>query len=1118
MSEANSTASVGTSTAADDRIDEICDQFEAAWKTGERPCIEDYLARGDASDRAVLLRELVILDLFWRKRAGEHPEPREYLESLPDKNDVTSIVDAFVHDARARPRFTKQAEPFARGGLGAVFRAYDEELHRVVALKTIRGERAHDPQSQARFLREAEITGQLEHPGIVTVYSLNRSDDGRHYYAMPFIRGDTLKDAIARYHAPDGAARDPDPGTTTLALRGLLGRLIDACNAVSYAHSRGVIHRDLKPDNIMLGPFGETLVLDWGLAKPLGASAEPGSPEPPITPSPSSGSSDTEPGKLLGTLRYMSPEQAAAEPAEVGPASDVYSLGATLYQILTGMPPFADEHEAAAIIAKVRAGTFALPHSVHSDIPRSLEAICLKAMALKPAERYTSAHALAADLEKWLAGEPVTAWREPVRLRARRWMKRHRTLVTTSAVGALIALVALGVFAVVLTGMNRRLARTNADLVAARAAAEKQRDQAKEVTRFLVSSFRKPDPEQDGKDVKLAEVLGRAVKDLRTRNVAPAARATILGAVAETHLSLGLLSEAVDNFAEALAIAKAYLGEAHPETLDLMVDLAAAYHEAGDLGRAVDLDERALKLYRATLGADHPDTLNAMSNLGLDYKDAGRLKDAAELLGDALEKRRLILGDDDHGTLTTMNNLGITYQDMGRLDDAISLLRRALERERSALGEDNPLTRKTLNNLSTAYIAKGRFKDAVRVHSELLAVQQSKLPNNHPDTIVTLNNLGAAYLVSGQFQQAISYLELARKAYEAKFGAGRFHPRTLATIINLSNAHLRINEPDRAIALIEPALKAQPAAASDHPYSLFLTNNLAIAYKDSGKLERATSLLQHVLDRRKATLGDGHPDTLNSMANLANAQFAAGRLNLAIPLFEQTITAQRSRQGDHHPDTLRSINSLCAVYASSSRPDCIIPLLEQVLTARRIGLGEEHLDTLTTRRALGDVYEKTQRFHAAESAYRSVIDVSGQGEPRVDGFYSDSLMMLGRCLIGVRNYGEAESVLRDCVRVKRNSQPDHWTTARAGSILGEALTARQSFQEAEELLLTAERSLAEKRDKIPPIERDLTLRDAIDRLIRLYDAWGKPAEAEKWRNRLQALHADAKFPTDPFAP
>jgi serine/threonine protein kinase len=337
--------------------------------------------------------------------------------------------------------------PHAKGALGEVFVALDEELHREVALKEIQERHADDPDSRARFLLEAEITGSLEHPGIVPVYALGQHSDGRPYYAMRFIPGDSLQEAIARFHTDEQLSRDP--AERVLESRQLLGRFVDVCDAIAYAHSRGVLHRDLKPGNVMLGPYGETLVVDWGLAKAMGrrTTEDNGTGgERLLQPKKSSNVKPTQMGSALGTPAYMAPEQAAGRLDRMGPASDVYSLGAMLYCLLTGKAPFEGVY-IGEVLRRVQAGEFSRPRQLKRDVPAALEAVCLKAMALQPEDRYRTPRALAADVERWLADEPVSAWREPWRLRAGRWVRRHQTLVAASVTAFLVTLLAVAALA-----------------------------------------------------------------------------------------------------------------------------------------------------------------------------------------------------------------------------------------------------------------------------------------------------------------------------------------------------------------------------------------------------------------------------------------------------------------------------------------------------------------------------------------------------------------------------------------------------------------------------------------------------------------------------------------------
>jgi serine/threonine-protein kinase len=390
----------------------------------------------------------------------------------PSGGHAAAPLPATTADARSSGLRYQVLRPHGRRGLGEVFVALDQELRREVALKEIRAEHADDSLSRGRFVREAEVTGGLEHPGVVPVHGLGTYSDGRPFYAMRLIQGATLQDAIAKYHAGDGS----------WTLRGLLSRFVAVCNTVAYAHSRGVLHRDLKPSNVMPGHYGETLLVDWGLAKPLSEQPGPGAGDATVAPALVPGLVDgiaTQAGAALGTPAYMSPEQAAGRLDQLGPASDIYSLGATLYTLLTGRAPFED-HNVGLILAKVQLGDFLPPRQVKHQVPPALDAICRKAMALHPEQRYGTALELAADVERWLADEPVTAYAEPWRARSRRWMRRHRPLVSTAVGVLVVALLGATVGLVLVSGARDREA-------AARKTAEDKEHEAqqqKEEARF----------------------------------------------------------------------------------------------------------------------------------------------------------------------------------------------------------------------------------------------------------------------------------------------------------------------------------------------------------------------------------------------------------------------------------------------------------------------------------------------------------------------------------------------------------------------------------------------------------------------------------------------------------
>jgi eukaryotic-like serine/threonine-protein kinase len=399
-------------------------------------------------DPATCLKTLVLDESFDRtiREVGDQQLYATLLSSLTGNKEARRTSDG-ERENNETHRFLV-LKPHARGGLGIVSIAYDRQLNRQVALKEIRIERAMDVNSQIRFVQEAEITGQLEHPGIVPVYGLGTYKDGRPFYAMRFVEGQNFKVAIREFHQ-GREINEPLDGDRGLTFRKLLGRLLHVCQAIEYAHSRNVLHRDLKPDNILLGPYGETLVVDWGLAKATldensdvhVIEAPPKKVHRPVLIS-SGSSSDTVEGSALGTPAYMSPEQASGRVNGIGPATDVYSLGATLFSLLTGAAPVTgkNSHE---MVEKARLGDCGKVRDYWKKAPGPLVSICNKAMAHDPMKRYPSARALADDIERWLADAPVSAHSENLIEKASRFVRKHQTFSVSTAI-VLLAMLGFG--------------------------------------------------------------------------------------------------------------------------------------------------------------------------------------------------------------------------------------------------------------------------------------------------------------------------------------------------------------------------------------------------------------------------------------------------------------------------------------------------------------------------------------------------------------------------------------------------------------------------------------------------------------------------------------------------
>ncbi len=875
-----------------------------------------------------------LLEALVRKHLEQHDgDPERSLAALstlgPVRRDLERIADPELHASLARVAADRGPDdpgpgtvstigdpaspggrfrilrPHARGGLGEIYIARDEELHREVALKQIQPHRADDAESRARFVVEAEITGGLEHPGIIPIYGLGTYDDGRPFYAMRFIKGDSLRQAIKDFHGADAAGRDP--GRRALGLRQLLGRFLDACNAVAYAHSRGVLHRDLKPGNILLGPFGETLVVDWGLAKVVGRSdGSSDAGERTLMPPSASELAETQPGAPMGTPAYMSPEQAAGAVDRLGPASDVYSLGAILYHLLTGQAPFVDR-DTDRVMRRVQRGDFPPPRSVAPGVPRALEAVCLKAMAREPEGRYPSPRALADDVERWLAGEPVSAWREPISTRAQRWVRRHRTLVTTAAAVVVLGVAGLAGFSAVLSGKNRELDGKNRELdeqnrrlvaqrnraVAAEgsardemAKARKSESEARSVLEFfrerVLAAARPEDLEGGlGVDATVREAVDAAEARIEeTFAGQPAVEASIRDALGESYYYLGAPDLAIRQFEQTLALRRQALGSAHADTLAAMNNLAAAYRTAGRTQDALRLHEETLKTRRATLDPGHPDILVSMNNLAIAYQVDGRVEEALPLLEEVLRRQRAALDPGHPEILISMSNLAAAYQDAGRVDEALPLLEEATKGSRSALGPD------------------------------------------HLDTLLLMNNLAMVLRDAGRVNEAVPLLEEILRRREAKLGAG--HQLTLSSM-----------------------------------------NNLAMAYRDAGRLPDAVPLLEGALRRQRTDLGPDHPDTLISMNNLATVYRNAGRITEAIPLLEEARRGRRAKLGPDHPDTLMSMNNLAGAYLVAGEPGRAEPLLREALALREKATPDDWL-TSWTRSLLGDSLLGQEKHAEAE--------------------------------------------------------------------------------------------------------------------------------------------------------
>jgi tetratricopeptide (TPR) repeat protein/tRNA A-37 threonylcarbamoyl transferase component Bud32 len=994
MSRKQTHESYAVSPALLFEINRICDRFELAWWAGGRPIIEDHLGAVAADARSELLRELLAIELERRQGAGEHPSVSEYhrrfpgditvvdaafaraalaagdptLEASPAETDRTVTVDAAAFpkgaealSSAARPSVTGRRfqvlRPHDKGGLGEVFVALDTELNREVALKQIQDRHADDLANRTRFLLEAEVTGRLEHPGIVPVYGLGTYADGRPYYAMRFIRGDSLKDAIAAFHADP--ALKTNPGARALELGKLLRRFLDVCNAIDYAHSRGVLHRDIKPGNVIVGKYGETLVVDWGLAKPLGRG-EPDSrlDETTLRPMSASGSAQTLPGAVLGTPAYMSPEQASGDIDQLGPRSDVYSLGTTLYCLLTGRAPF-EGGDLEVLLRQVAQGAFPLPRRIAPTIDRALEAICLKAMARKPSNRYATPRELADDVERWIADEPVSAWREPLVRRVRRWARRHRTTITAAAAALVVALAASSALAALQSLAAQRERALAAREREAKAMAQARLGQVEKANYLLAAIFQDLDPraeEKEGKPLRaiLSGRVSQAAASLDAKAIAdPLTEAKLQRVLGISQTNLGNTAEAVTLLTRASRTFETLLSRDDPETLSSTLSLATAFFAAGNKDEAIKTYEGMLKRAEVRLGSDHSITLTCRSNLATAYITDGQGAKAIPIL-EAMLKRLEVKGEPYRlYALLYRVHLAEAYLLVGRKDEAITLYEATVKAYDGKFDPAHPDWVSCRNSLALAYMGVGRTREAIAIFEVNLKEFESKVGHAHANTMAARDVLAMAYQTAGRAREAIPLLEANLKSQEWTLGAD--HSSTQLTRSLLARAYSSTGRAAEAIPLLEANLGAREAMRRpDHPDSIATRAALSEAYAAVGRGSEAIPLLETDLKALEAKVGKPHAQTLGCRSRLAVALLAAGRAAEAIPLIETNLEVHASQEGLDHANTVGCRGLLAEAYISAGRPDKAVALHEATLKRLEQKLGPDHLDTHLCRGQLAE--------------------------------------------------------------------------------------------------------------------------------------------------------------------
>jgi non-specific serine/threonine protein kinase/serine/threonine-protein kinase len=725
------------------------------------------------------------------------------------------------------------------GGMGAVWLAEQQEpIRRKVALKFIR-DGLDAGNLAARFSSERQALALMQHPAIAHVYDTGATDDGKPYFVMEYIEGVPVTEYC-------------DAHRLTITER--LGLFVDICDGMQHAHQKAILHRDLKPSNVLVTELDgkpTVRIIDFGLAKSLS------SPETTMA-------QRTIAGEVVGTPRYMSPEQLDFSPNGIDTRTDVYSLGVVLYELLTGTTPHSNTRAFDELLTNIRHGDVSPPSGRFAkNTPESIEAaaklaatadavrkqlegdldwITLKALANDREQRYSSASEFAADIRRHLQNEPVQARRPSASYRMAKFVKRNRLAVGLAGVAA-VAVVGL---AVAMTVQAIRIAKE-------RDRANHEAETARDIAQFLTRMFRVSDPSQArGKSVTAREILDNASQQIQSNlTQSPEVRGRLMSTMGETYLGLGLSQQAKPLLEQAIQVQSQALGRNNPATLRSMTYLGDAMYTLGHYQDAEKLLRSIFETQLRELGPDNQDTLLCENVLAEDLTAASKSKESEAMARDGVQRQSRLLGPEAPDTLRFRRILSRALLDQRKFPEAEKQTRETLEMHRRRLGADHPATLYEASLLAGALKNLGRLSDAEKLDRETLEIQKRVLGPEHNNTLATATDLAEVLGNQKRLPEAI-----------------QIYRETLAIRMKLDGP--------------------------DHPHTTAVQNGLAIAYATEKQFGKAEPLFRAIAEVRRRTLLPGHRQIVYALCNLAITLSYMGEHVAAEQVFRDAVSeAQR---------------------------------------------------------------------------------------------------------------------------------------------------------------------------------------------------------------------------------
>jgi serine/threonine protein kinase/tetratricopeptide (TPR) repeat protein len=920
----------------------------------------------------------------------------------------------------------KLIEQIGEGGMGTVWMAQQTEpVKRLVAVKLIKAG-MDSRQVIVRFEAERQALALMDHAHIARVLDAGTTSAGRPYVVMDLVKGVPITRYCDEHHLP---------------LRQRLELFVPVCQAVQHAHQKGIIHRDLKPSNVLVALYdGQPVpkVIDFGVAKAAG---------PVLTDK----TLVTGFGNIVGTLEYMSPEQAEFNQLDIDTRSDIYALGVLLYELLTGSTPFSrKELDKGGVLEMLRVireqeptkpstklstadglATLAAhrrtePAKLTRLVRGELDWIVMKALEKDRARRYQTANSFVMDVQRYLADEPVLACPPSTAYRFKKFVRRNRGPVLAAG----LVFLALVVGVVGTTWGLLRAEEEREDAVKARLAeteraeeAQKRLTQIEKGTEILASVFRDVDPKTEAKEgVTLRVLLGRRLAEAAQQLEGEAVGDPLIVARLQHLLGISLRELSHQGPAEAVLVKARQtrgrlLGADHLETASTKHHLAGVYRDLAKYDLAEQLYNEVIAVRSAQLGPDHTETLSSKNNLALVYMHKRRLDLAEPLLKELLAIRTAKLGPDDPKTLQSKHNLIGLYGQQKKWEKAEPLLEQVVERRMATLGPKHPDTIQSRANLATLYSHRGKYAESEALFKEVLAVSSAELGPGHVTTLTAKNNLGGLYL-------------------------------------------------------------------------------------DQGNYASAETLLKEVLDAQKGKSAPDHPDLLRHKYNLGMVYWQMKKFDQSIPLLEEVFRHERTKYRPDDPRLLETQAHLGRNYQDVRRFADAIPLLEEV---RRRGAP---VSVAWVGRWLLTAYVQAGKETEAASLAAALVQEARKKFPADSPALGAALTEVGMGFLTGKAYANAEPVLREGYSLGEQNAPDAWATHHSRAALGGALLGQRKYAEAEPHLVAGYREM--KKFENDPGRKssrrtdEMYRTEALERLVQLYEATNKPDEAANWRKQLGA--------------